>query len=155
VSAANIYAMVNGLKSFITANLPTYLRAVEAEIGITIADPAEHVLGYRETFASAHYPCAFYVFADATPDASSQQGQWITATVDVVIAYKHSKPETLEKAIIGISDAMVNLIGENEGLGGICDVAEITYLDAYHGAPLSKDIAAVLVTVAMRTEART
>lgn len=71
------------------------------------------------------------------------------------MAYKHSVPATLEKALLGYADALVNLVGENEDLGGICDVSEITYVDFYHGAPGAKDIGVVVVTIIMRSELRT
>jgi len=155
MSSANLYAHMSGLKDYVAAQLPTYLRAVESEIGITIADPAEHMLGYREVLSADRYPLVCYVASDFTPEPSGQGSQWLVARADVVVAYKHSVPATLEKVLLGYSDALINLVGEHEDLGGICDVAVIEYGDLYHGAPGSKDIGMVLVTVTMRSELRT
>lgn len=155
MSRANVYALMSGLKSFVAANLPRYLGEVGTEIGVRIAEPADHVLGYRETLASERYPVLCYVAADANPEPSGQGAQWLPLSADIVAAYKHSVPATLEKALLGYADALVNLVGENESLGGACELAEIQYLDFYHGAPGAKDIGVVVVTVIMRSELRT
>jgi hypothetical protein len=155
VSKANMYALMVGLKTFIAANLPTYLRLVEAEIGIAITDPADHVMGYREALSADRYPTAFYIAADASPEPSGQGSQWLPLSADLIVAYRHSTPATLEKALLGYADALLDLVGDNVDLGGICDVSQITYIDFFHGAPGAKDIGVVVASITMRSEIRT
>jgi hypothetical protein len=155
VSYANIHAMMNGLKSYVQAQLPARLTQVETEIGTTITDLVDHVLGYREALSSDRYPVAFFVASSATPEDSAQHGEWFALEADIVIAYRHSTPAGLETALLGYADAVRNLVGADESLGGLCDVAEITYIDWYHGAPGAKDIGVVVVSIAMRIELRT
>jgi len=155
VSYGNIYAHMAGLKSYVEANLPARLSQVEAEIGATVADIADHVLGYRDTLTASHYPCAFYVASSGTPEESAQHGEWFALDADILIAYRASTPEALETALLAYSDALRNLVGEDESLGGLCDVAQITYIDWYHGAAMEKDKGVVVVSITMRTELRT
>lgn len=155
MSYANIHAMMSGLKTYVQAQLPARLALVETELGTTITDLADHVLGYREALSSDRYPIAFFVASSATPEDSAQHGQWLVLEADIVIAYRHSQPAALETALLGYSDALRNLVGADESLGGLCDVAAITYIDWYHGAPGAKDIGVVVVSISMRSELRT
>lgn len=155
MSYGNLHALVSGFATYFEAQFPTYLAQVGTEIGVTITAPADYVLGYRDVLASDRYPLACLVADAASPEDSGTHGIWLQPKVDIVVAFKHSQPAVLEAQILGCADAIINLIGADESLGGLCDGSSVEYVDMFHGAPGSKDIAVVVVTVDISKEIRT
>lgn len=155
MSYGNAYSRIKGLCDYFETNLPTHIGYVEAEIGVTIPDPADYVLGYRDVLSSERYPLFCCSSDSAIVEDSGQHGIWLTIKVDLVVGFKHSQPAVLEAQLMGCGDAILNLVESDESLGGLVNEAAVEMLDWYHGAPGSKDLGVVVATVSMLSEIRT
>ncbi len=155
MAKANIYNMVNGLKSYIQADLPAQLRLIEAEIGggLTLPDPVDYVLGYRDPFNAREYPLVEVVGTDIMAEPGGiTAATWRQPEVDVILAFKHSDPEKLEMWLLLYADAMFNLLDTDAGFHAICDTSQTVTGKLFHGAPGDQSVAIFMITVGMNKE---
>ena len=155
LNLATHYEMVAGLKAYFTTNLASYLAAAVAKIGGGLAcpPPAAHVLGYRDLGNSHVFPIACYVAAASPPTVTeAMRAVRVTVEVDIGIAIVHAKPDVLEQQLLAYADAVENLVGENESLGGLVDFAARGAMDYGHGALGDKSAATLVVTVILEKQ---
>jgi len=158
INQAPINDMVLGLAAFLKAQLPSYITAVQtaAGDGKVIPPPAgDPLVGYRDYSNAPAYPFVCVVLASGLVDPQAGGAQWVDATVDIGVALVASEPTLLEKLLLRYLDALINLVGENEGIGGVCDMSQVTGFDCGHGALGEKSAGTVVVTVTMRKEIQT
>jgi hypothetical protein len=157
MAKANIRAMVHGLKTFVTANLPAQLRLIEAELadGIKLPDPAQHFVGFRNLFVDTMpFPRICYVVDSLNPDTDAPMVDWTNPEVDILVSFTHSNPETLEEILLRYSDAFNNLVHSDRTIGGVSIISYITAMDWAHPGGDDKTHAALFLTLQMRREVR-
>ncbi len=156
MSKANLYAMVNGLKTYVTTGLPAQLHLVELELadGVKLPDPKLHFLGWCDPFTATDYPMICYIAA--TPELDPViMAEWLNPEIDIMVSLNHSKPETLEKILLRYYDALTNLIRVDRSIGGICDNSYFTGQALGHPGGDDKTHAILYLTLKMLKEIRT
>jgi len=156
MSKANLYAMVTGLKTYVTAGLPAQLRLVELELadGVKLPDPKVHVLGWSDPFTSTDYPMVSYMAA--TPELDPViMTEWLNPEIDIMVSLVHAKPETLELILLRYYDALTNLIRADRSIGGACDNSFFTGQALGHPGGDDKGHAILYLTLKMEKEIRT
>ncbi len=156
---ARLTPQVIGLRTYMRSTLGPELGLVGAELGVTIPvpDAADHYIGRRDPFNLNRCPAVFYPAAALSPEPAGQHGgmesaQLMPLRIDIVVIFKHSKPDQLELCLLGCSDALVNLIAADPSIGGVCDEAVIEYLDWEHA---DSELGALVASLIMSKELRT
>lgn len=154
MSKRNIYDMILGVKTHFVNMFPGHLRIIETDVGggLRLTDPAEYAIGYRDPYTSAHYPLFCFIATDVSSEASANHAENLQPSIDILLAINNSKPDELEENLLLYADAIRNLIGDDESLGGTCQYSEITGIRLFHGALEAKNQAVVIVTISIYSE---
>jgi len=128
--------MLTGLATYLTANLPTYIaRANSGYSGYQAPVPKK--IEVRDLIPmEGPFPYGMVDVDQTVIDASGQNCQKIIPTVSINIALSESTPEKVGTACRRYMDALIDLFGENETLGG---VAGLAYLESIDKAVLPQD----------------
>lgn len=149
----DIEVVTEGLKDYLEANLGTYLINIETDAadGIELGTPT-YELGYKDIFGRNRYPAVLVVLDYVEQEESGAGSAWLSAHADVVIAVTASSPDVLSKKLMRYMDAVYQLIGENESLGGLCLVSSFEGSDFLYGAPGAKDFGVVTISIKMTND---
>jgi hypothetical protein len=149
----DIELMADGLKDYLETNLGTYLTAIETDAadGISLGTPT-YELGYKDIFGRNKYPAVLVVLDYVSQEESGAGSAWLLANIDVVVAVTASSPDVLSKKLMRYMDAVYQLIGENESLGGLCLVSSFEGSDFLYGAPGAKDFGVVTISIKLTND---
>lgn len=124
-----IERMLQGAADFLTANLPTYI--TRANTGTTgFQAPAPRKIEVKDLIPqNGPFPFGMVDVDTVAIDASGQNCQRIAATISINFAFSESKPENVRIATVRYMDALIDLFGENETLGGVAGIAYLETID--------------------------
>ena len=144
----DVELMTEGLKVFLEDNLGTYLTAIEtaAADSIDLGTPT-YELGYKDIFGRNKYPAVLIVLDFVEQEESGAGSAWLSAHIDIVVAVTASSPDVLSKKLMRYMDAVYQLLGESEDLGGVCLLSGFEGSDFLYGAPGAKDFGVVTISI--------
>ena len=118
----------DGLVAFLAAQLPGYLaRANDGAATPAAAAPKSVVAA--DVLEPTRFPEVAVSLDQAEVDASSPQAQRVTGTFSVNVGINESNPARRDRVVARYLDALVDLFGENETLGGLCELATLEQID--------------------------
>jgi hypothetical protein len=128
--------MLAGVAAFLVANLPTYIARANSGIAGYQA-PVPKKIEVRDLIpGEGPFPYGMVDVDMVAIDATGQNCQRITPTLSINFAFAESTPEKVGTACRRYMDALIDLFGENETLGG---AAGLAYLESIDKAVLPQD----------------
>lgn len=118
----------DGLVDFLSAQYPVYIARANADADAPAA-PAPKSVVAADVLEPTRFPEVAVSLDQAEVDASSPQAQRVTGTYSVNVGINESNPARRDRVVVRYLDALVDLIGENETLGGLCEMATLELID--------------------------
>lgn len=155
-TSSHVEDMITGLKTFLLANLGTYLTTVVAAKADGVALPApvstSVVLGAMDVAGYSKYPVVFLVPIGETYEPLTPSTDLITATVSIMVLVGGTSDDALNKQTWRYGAMIRNLLRDYPTWGGTVEmskVKEVVYFPEVQG---ESGLKAVRVTVEAEKE---
>jgi len=138
-------AILEAARAYLQANLPAYVDAVAAEVGESLPDYREYLIGPYDPFTHGKQP-----FLTIVSDRGMREAAYRVAgvRVDILTTHVDRDPAALENHKLWYTDALLNLLDEHHRLGNNLELARFEE-PSYYSAPAGQQSMAMTVTKAV------